>query len=274
MGQKVKRKFVTFADSRMKSALSRIEQQAREMDFFDEIEVLNEKMLDAEFVKKNAHLMRPGVRGFGFWVWKPYVIWRALKQLKEGEELYYIDAGCHLNPGGRKRMEDYAVMLRQGDFKMAAFALESDCSEKAFTKMDLLVHMGVEKRADIVESGQLCTGHIFCVKCPEVMQFVEEWQRAWDDIHLIDDSPSIRPNYPEFVEHRHDQSVFSILCKLHGAVALPGNETWPANNSRQWGTMSSYPIWDKRDLGFTMHTLERAARKVRKIWARLRSRIR
>ena len=32
---------------------------------------------------------------------------------------------------------------------------------------------------------------------------------------LVDDSPSVLANAPNFVEHRHDQSVFSLLTKKH-----------------------------------------------------------
>ena len=183
--------------------------------------------------------------------------------------MWYIDAGCHLNAPGRQRMVEYAEMLRKNEFPLAAFELEEDCSEKAFTKMDLLVRMGVEKQEEVLTSGQLCTGHIFCVKSDAVVAFVDEWMKWWDDIHMIDDSPSVLPNYPEFVEHRHDQSVFSILCKLHGALRLPGIETWPAKNSRDWSLLENYPIWDKRDLGFTSHTFSRFKRKVRKLWKKL-----
>ena len=34
--------------------------------------------------------------------------------------------------------------------------------------------------------------------------------------HLLDDSKSVNPNYPGFNEHRHDQSIFSLLTKKHG----------------------------------------------------------
>ena len=33
--------------------------------------------------------------------------------------------------------------------------------------------------------------------------------------HNIDDTPSIIPNYPNFKEHRHDQSIFSLLTKKY-----------------------------------------------------------
>ena len=33
-----------------------------------------------------------------------------------------------------------------------------------------------------------------------------------NDYHFIDDSPSVAEEYPEFIEHRHDQSILDLLC--------------------------------------------------------------
>ena len=49
----------------------------------------------------------------------------------------------------------------------------------------------------------------------------------------------------DFVEHRHDQSVFSILMKLNSAKVLPVYHIW----SYTWIFMKKYPIWGKRDKG-------------------------
>lgn len=265
-----KRKLISFADSRMQSSLRRIRQQADAMSFFDEIHTYTELDLSAEFRHKFSHILRRGVRGYGFWVWKPAIILHALDSLKPGDELYYLDAGCHFNPRGRARLQEYASMLADSKLGLAAFQLaESECNDKSFTKMDTLIHMGVQNEDALLERPQICTGHIFCVKNDRATSLLNEWMSAWDNLHLIDDSPSLAPNFPEFVEHRHDQSIFSILCKKHGALALPGSETWPPGNTRNWKQLENYPIWDKRDLGFTWHTIERLTRKLRRLSARL-----
>ncbi len=265
----MRRKFITFADSRLTGALTRIAKQAHAMAFFDEIETLTEKDLDAAYIEENKHLLKRGVRGFGYWIWKPYVIWRALQDMVEGDELYYVDAGCHLNPRGRIRMLEYAEILRQNELGIAGFELTPDCSVRAFTKMDLLERTGVSGQNELLSRPQICATHVFVRKNAGSMAFLEEWLAICRDIHLVDDTPSVLPNLPCFVEHRHDQSVFSILCMLHGAALLPGRETWPENNTRDWRTMMEYPIWDKRDLGITLHSLERLLRKLRKVWSKM-----
>ncbi len=261
----MKRKFICFADSRMMSSLKRLHNQAEQMQFFDEISTLSELDLPDDFRVKHAKLMKRGVRGFGYWVWKPYIIQKALEALNDGDELWYLDTGCHLNPKGRDRLFHYAEVLANTPLGIAAFELETACSDRAYTKMDLLVHMGVHDKPEITDSGQLCTTHILMRKCPPVMQFVEDWKSAWNDMHLVDDTPSLIPNFPEFIEHRHDQSVFSIMAKLRGAAKLSGTETWPGA-SRDWSKLQNFPFWDKRDLGFSAHTIARFFRKIKRIW--------
>ena len=258
----MKRTFITFADSRMKQALARICRQAAEMEFFDEIKAYTEKELEDDFRKNNVSLLRPGVRGYGYWKWKPYLIRRELQTMQEGDQLYYIDAGCHWNPAGRPRLLEYAEALELNPLGIAAFELGRGCSERVYTKMDVLVHMGVENDADLLGRGQICGGHVFVSKNARSVAFVDSWYSTTQNTHLIDDSPSVLPNLPEFKEHRHEQSIFSIMCKLPGAAAFSGKETWPSNNSRDWSTMKEYPIWDKRDLGMTSHILFRLWRKI------------
>lgn len=261
----MKKVLLSFADSRMEKALLRMKRQALEMQYFDEIQVLSEKDLDPDFVQQHKDKLKHSVRGFGYWVWKPYIILRALEALSPGDELYYIDAGCHLNAKGRWRMVEYGEFLRKNKLGIAAFELQRECNDKVFTKMDLLSHFGVQDNMELLERGQIASGHVFIVKSPEAVDFIKQWGAVWDvGINMIDDSPSKLPNYDGFVEHRHDQSVLSILYKLNGIPALPGEETWPARG-RDWKLLEKYPIWDKRDLGSFSHIIQRFIRKVRRM---------
>ena len=86
---------------------------------------------------------------------------------------------------------------------------------------------------EIKDSGQRVGGiHIF-QKSPQAMAFVQEWLSLakTEAYHFLDDSPSVTQNDPCFREHRHDQSIFSVLTKIHGAVVIP-DETYPPDEAR------------------------------------------
>lgn len=36
-----------------------------------------------------------------------------------------------------------------------------------------------------------------------------------NNYHYLDDSKSLEKNHPKFIEHRHDQSILSLLCHIY-----------------------------------------------------------
>jgi hypothetical protein len=94
-------------------------------------------------------------------------------------------------------------------------------------------------------------GGIFLVKkSAAAVRFFEEFRQVYfDRYELCDDSPSISPNLPGFIENRHDQSIFSLLVKRNGVYTLSSKEYDPMNGGDDWSPMERYPIWAKHDKG-------------------------
>lgn len=264
--------FVTFGDSRLTQALKRIRRQAEKMGVFgNRIRVFSEGDLDADFREKMKDHLIPGSRGFGYWCWKPQVVLQTLREMKEGDVLLYADVGCHLNPKGLKRLEEYRQLaIKHG---IVAFQSRSLCEssrhdfkhhflpERQWTKMDLLKYFSVEGQSEILDSGQIGSG-IFLIRNVELaVNLINTWRQCYyDHFELADDSPSKFGNADDFVENRHDQSIFSVLCKKHLDVFLSSGEYvhirsympeggngkyWP----EYWSEMMQFPIHAKRDLG-------------------------
>ena len=83
-------------------------------------------------------------------------------------------------------------------------------------------------------------------------------QKVWQlstqkkTLQLIDDSDSIEKNHENFIEHRHDQSIFSLICKREKVYFLSASECeWAEiKNKRTWKHLENYPILAKRDKKF------------------------
>lgn len=242
--------FVSFADSRMSAAIERIRKQAEEMGIFDEIHVWNEHDLDASFREKWAHVLKPDIRGYGYWIWKPFTIHKILSNLPEESIIIYCDAGCHLNPQGIKKLRFYIDELHKTPLGVKAFNSYFsllEVVEKRWTKGDVFDYFNCRNNKSITDTLQLAAGHVLYRKCASALKFLETWMRVWeDDITLLDDSPSKSPNFPEFIEGRHDQSVFSVLYKLSGGTALPATETIPLGDMDK----TKHPILAVRDRGY------------------------
>ena len=59
---------------------------------FDKIIEYNKKSIDSDFVNKNKYIIN-SLRGAGYWLWKPYIIYKTLMIMKDGDYLFYCDAG-------------------------------------------------------------------------------------------------------------------------------------------------------------------------------------
>lgn len=238
-------RFLSFADSRMSAALDRLGRQAQSLEFFDEITLLTEHDLPAEFTSRMGKYLTPSCRGFGFWSWKPWSIHHILQQMREGDRLLYLDAGCHININGAARFREYVDMLDRDSHGMLVF--NNGQPEYKWTKGDIFRHFGISGGDTwITHTQQIAGGHVFLKKNPLTENLIREWLHTfYDHLHLVDNSPSASPNLPGFVENRYDQSIFSILCKLRGITALNSEETY----AEDWEELSSFPFQDRRDMG-------------------------
>lgn len=205
---------ITFADDKYQATLQRFEKQLKECGSFDEVIAYTPKDFDDEFLTKHQDFINKNSRGYGYWIWKPYFILKTLtEKCKEGDILFYSDAGCTLS----KPLTNLIEFCKQSQFGVIA---GPSCLVREFTKMDLFSAIGIpfEHMKDkwMVEAGRLVIQ-----KRDHTINFIKEWWNFSQQYHLIDDSPSIEPNHPGFQDHRHDQSIFTLLSYKYGVHVIP-----------------------------------------------------
>ena len=165
-----------------------------------------EKDLDEEFLKKNSRIFS-GARGAGYWLWKPYVVDKTLKQLKEGDYLFYCDSGAFLT-GDLHVLTGF--MERRGlDF----MCFELELPEKHWTKRDIFIKLGCD-RSEYTETKHRCATYFLIRKTERTSSFVKEWLEYAQIYELISDEDNViykQDNYDGFRENRHDQ--FSAFCR-------------------------------------------------------------
>ena len=192
---------------------------------------------------------------------------KILKEINYGDIVHYVDIGCHINKAGSKRFYEYLNFLNDKNRWLLAFQYHvenikfSDViefqnrEEFKYTKSDLLDHFNCLDVDEITIAPQFWAGSFFIKKHPESEKFINNWNKVFENnFNLIDDTPSKIPNLPGFIENRHDQSVFSLLCKTNSIYSLSAYESeWgEKNNSRTWEHLSNYPIIAKRDLEYNI----------------------
>jgi hypothetical protein len=97
-------------------------------------------------------------------------------------------------------------------------------TEKQYTKGDVFDYFNVRNREDIFP-GQIAATVIFIKKCSKSIEIMTNFLKGfYDNFSLVDDSPSKSKNFDEFIEHRHDQSIWSILAKINKVARISHSE--------------------------------------------------
>lgn len=207
---------VSFADGAFVRRFSAFETQARQTGFFDDIAVYNFDRLPAGFREHHGDFIRSTARGFGYWIWKPAVILETLERAAPDDVVVYLDAGFTLNPIGRRRFAEYLEITRDSAFGMLSF--QNIFTEAHWTKADLAHRLGLGIGHKHMKTSQLGSGFLMMQPTAGNRDLIRAWQEIAVDngYHYSDDSASIVPNHPDFSEHRHDQSIASLLRKSRG----------------------------------------------------------
>jgi hypothetical protein len=219
----------------------RIKEQAENMGVFETINVYSQHDLDPEFLTKYQPWMDSHSKGYGFYIWKPQIISQAIAAIPDGDVWVYLDSGCHLYSEGIKRFQEYVELAREHGF--VAMRLEDFHTEYKWTKGDVLVQFpNVDHNSAQIESGI-----IFCHKTLATTKLISDWLSFLHaDIHNFSGYPP-RLRHPHFREHRHDQSIFSLLLKSRNFTkGVVQDETYFENlPAEQWP--KEFPIHAKRD---------------------------
>ena len=212
-------KLISFADGKYANRKFAFKKQAEAFEIFSDIEVHNRKTLDYEFLKKHEKFIESNNRGFGYYIWKPQIVLQEIRSARNYDLLCWLDAGFTLNFHGKKRFLEYVSMAQKSSYRMLSFF--NFHTEYIWTKADLALRLGVDKNPLIMNSSQIASGFFFIAPTRANIKLITDWAKisVENDYHYSSDAPSEQPNHERFVEHRHDQSIFSLLTKLRGTAS-------------------------------------------------------
>ena len=216
-------------------------EQAKKLNIFDDVRGFDETSLksDTEFWNAHGEFVEKNQRGYGHWLWKPYLIKRTLADLSENDILVYMDAGCTINPYGIQRLNEYIDLLNSNDRGYGVLSFQMGTLEYKFTKKKVLDIFQADN--EMKTSGQYMATIVLLRKNAHSQDFVNKWYGLASTHTLIDDSRS-DVEYPGFIDHRHDQSIYSCLCKKLGTIRLE-DET---NFYPDWERGKHSPFWATR----------------------------
>lgn len=210
----MKKKFITFGGGGQNyiDAGKRLLRQIARTKMFDEVILYTDEYLkkDDYFWNKHGNFVENNRRGYGYWLWKPYITKITMDRMKDGDILLYLDSGCEFDLKKKDVLEQFFEYVKDEPL----ISTDSYFANCDWTKMDLFVHLNALDDC-FTYGNHLQGGASLFLVCEKTRDFVNKWYETCCNYHLIDDSPSVNPNHPSFKEHRHDQSVYSILYKQY-----------------------------------------------------------
>jgi len=178
---------------------------------FDKVIDCNYSEIEDEFLRKYIHILK-SKRGAGYWLWKPYLILKFLKRLKVGDYLFYSDSGAlfihEIEP--LIALNEDIVLFHHADPNF-------NKAELVWTKRDAFILMDCDT-PEFSGTYQLNAAFQMYKVCQSSIDFVTQYLEYCQDERIITDQPNVmgKDDYVGFKDHRHDQSVLSLLAKKWG----------------------------------------------------------
>lgn len=184
----------------------------------DEVFEYSEKDLDEEYFTLNPEITKIK-RGFGLWLWKPYIILKAMELLNDNDILIYSDSGITFVKDVRKLIPS----LDKAKDNILLFELV--LLNEDWTKREAFLYSGYEPKEN---ERQLVGGFLVLRVNKSSKKFIREWYETCRDIRIL--SPEIYNSKIKersfFKEHRDDQSVLSIVARKNKMYAQPDPSEW------------------------------------------------
>ncbi|MCB9352661.1 MAG: hypothetical protein H6573_35025 [Lewinellaceae bacterium] len=170
------------------------------------------KYFDRSFYQKNKKVLNH-VKGAGYWLWKPYIILKALHKMQTHDHLLYLDAGIEICTPIHELIkicdENSGILL------FSTFGNKN----KYWTKRETFIGMNCDKK-EFHDVFQLEAGMIMLKKTSESIRLISDWLENCLKFELLNDKTCVSKCFKGFKAHRYDQSILTILAVKYGITPI------------------------------------------------------
>lgn len=175
----------------------------------------------AEFYRKHYTTFQQKT-GFGYWLWKPFFVNKALSEIKYGDVLFYVDAASLFiaDPGP---LVNIALTNESGIVAFDAWPMQN----RQWTKRDTFINMNCDDQRFWDAKHVIAT--LFLIRKTDfTVDFFSEWLKECENVQSLSDNPNVheKENFSDFVSHRMDQSILSILIKKYAVETYRNPSKW------------------------------------------------
>lgn len=222
INNKYKAIFLTYGDDRFIESRKRIIKEAKSTKIFTKCiletkDIQYEKEFKEALQDKDFRKSFNEKKGGGCYIWKPYIILKNLKKLKENQILVYADAGSTIK-NSIENIKKFHICFNFLQDKKGILVSRNDHLESEYCKGDVFKYFKVENNPNIYQTKKFqCSTH-FTKKCDHSLSMYEKWWNiAKNRADLFNNNViSIFPNYSNYVRHVWDTGTWSLICKTMG----------------------------------------------------------
>ena len=213
----MKRLLVSYADERFLRSQKRLDRSALRFGI-DEVRAWDRLALERTTFYRQHRKILDKRRGSGYWLWKPFIIAEALARLGDGDILVYSDAGVEiiadLSPLFELCLGNNGMLLFANHPRGDPVLPSNRCSR--WTKRDCFVYMDCD--TPYYHGSQMLDASFLVLTVNAARGLSREWLQYAVQSRILTDGPNAcgLPNLPDFVDHRHDQSILSLLAQRYG----------------------------------------------------------
>jgi hypothetical protein len=203
--------FCTFGNTELYTrSLEILREEAEKSGYFNTVNVYTEVDIPEEyhsFIKENK-------RGYGYWIYKPLLLLDMFYKTKAGDVIVYADAGCGISTTkeARENWNSWIHDVTTHDSHIVSF--QTPHTEEKYTKAELF-HLMECNEDKYKKTGIFQASVQIYMNTSENISLIQEQLRImkYDKYHYLSDAPSYIKNPDTFLDHRHDQSILSLLYK-------------------------------------------------------------
>ena len=196
-------------------------------EIFNRIHRYDYEQLDPDFRERyyEKAFKPPISRIDGYGIWKPQIIKQELEQLDIGDIVLYVDASMVINPARTDLLMDCVNKFKDSEHAILVFGRSHVNNEKWVTK-EIAEYFKREhglSETQIYHSGDIDSAMLMFRKCAKATAILDDYFRLLEDDFCAAVGKHNRCKQREaFVTSRHDQMVFNLLVRVHGAAFITG----------------------------------------------------
>ena len=214
---------VNYADSTYRKAQLYNTKTAMSKGQVDRVLEYGPDSIDSDYIKENESSFLVGDPRVGkYGLWRPWILKDAFDKMQYGDYLVYCDSGAYYI----QSVYRFIQIMEKKELDLLCFEVEF--KEKTYTKRDAFIYMASDT-VQYTDSLQRCSTYMVYKKTVKTENFINEYlELAKRAPFLFTDAENQlgSNNYPEFIDHRHNQSVFSLLTKKYGYPAFRSPDQW------------------------------------------------